>query len=134
MRWTRELIDAYIENYHELKNYSMMPWQVVDTIGGVPAVRGQRTFESPFESQAIMNAEFDMAIKKLGELGELTFRLYCLRHDPRVARQQCRRNVKNQLTQILLDSEKTPRKVGNADDRLKPIKNITYSQPPTQPI
>ena len=118
MRWTRDLIDAYIENYHELKEYSMMPWQVVDTMGGVPAVRGQRTFESPFESQAIMNAEFDMAIKKLGELGELTFRLYCLRHDTMVSRQQCRRNVKNQLTQILLDSEKTPKRRQHGQNNL----------------
>ena len=110
MRWTKELVDAYIEYYYPLKEYSILPWQIVENIGGQTAVRGQRSFESPFESQAILNAEFDMAIKKLGELGELTFRLYVLRQDTMVERQQCRRNVKNQLTQILLDSEKTPKK------------------------
>ena len=111
MRWTKELVDEYIEHYYELKEYEILPWQVIENIGGQTAVRGQRTFESPFESQAILNAEFDMAIKKLGELGELTFRLYYLRGDTRIERERCRRNIKSQLIQILLDSEKTPRKI-----------------------
>ena len=67
MRWTRELIEGYIENYDDLKEYQVLPWQVIERIGGRAAVRGEMKFESPFETQAIMNADFDMALDKIGK-------------------------------------------------------------------
>lgn len=112
MKWTRQLIEMYIEKYRELKEYEVTPWQVIDVIGGQLAVRGETTFRAPFETQAIMNIEFDRAIKQLGELGELTFRMYYLNHNTYVERQQARRNVKRELIKILLDPKKPPKKSG----------------------
>jgi hypothetical protein len=112
MKWTRELIEMYILNYHALKEYEVTPWEVVDVIGGELAVRGEKTFRAPFETQALMNAEFDRAVKGLGELGELTFRLYYLNQFSHVERKRALRNVKKQLINILLESEKPPKKSG----------------------
>ena len=67
MKWTRGLIEGYIEYYDGLKNYQVLPWQVIEKIGGRAAVRGQRKFDSPFELPAIMNADFDMALDKIGK-------------------------------------------------------------------
>ena len=67
MRWTRGLIEGYIEYYDGLKNYQVLPWQVIERIGGQAAVRGEQKFDSPFETQAIMNADFDMALDKIGK-------------------------------------------------------------------
>ena len=128
MRWTRDLIEKYIDHYHALRNYDILPWQVTDIIGGQPAVRGQQKFESPFETQSILNAEFEIAIKQLGELGELTFRLYYLNWHTKVERQSVRRNVKKQLIKILLDSEKPPKKSGVE------ITKELLGGPPPQPI
>lgn len=118
MRWTKERIQIFIDYYYELANYELNPWQETDSYSGERIVRGKGgRFRAPFEMQAILNAEFSLAMKSLGELGEQVFQLCILdKLDIEEANKMIdypikdieskRRTVKRDLINYLLESEK----------------------------
>jgi len=118
MRWTREAIEIYIEYYYQLKGYELKPWQEKFTYRGETAIRGKGgRFRAPFETQAILNAEFDLSIKVLGKLGSLVFRLryldgYGLEEINKMLKEPYKDiaksyySVKRKLINYLLESEK----------------------------
>jgi len=76
MRWSRKLIDFWIDEYYTLKSHETKFWQEMDNYSGEIARHGKGgRFRAPFIPTADKNIEFDLAIKKLGVLGEQVFRL-----------------------------------------------------------
>ena len=76
MRWTKARVEIWIEYYVPLKEYELEPWSEIAEYAGERIIRGKGSrFRAPFEMQAILNAEFSLAMKSLGELGEKVFRL-----------------------------------------------------------
>ena len=73
MVWTKELKAFYKRNYEELKNYDLSPFRADHRMKGFP-VKKRSSFSAPFESQAILNAEFDLGLRILGSLGEYVYR------------------------------------------------------------
>ncbi len=118
MRWTKARVEIFIEYYTPLKEYELNPWQEEVNYSGERIVKGKGgRFRAPFEMQAILNAEFDLGIKSLGELGEKVFRLRWLDGktldeinkllpEPYGEIKEKWRSVKRDLINWLLESEK----------------------------
>ena len=119
MRWTVARAEIWIEYYKPLSEYELEPWSEIDEYAGERIIRGKGSrFRAPFEMQAILNAEFDLAIKSLGDLGEKVFRLCILdKLDIEEAIKKIdgytvkrikdkRRSVKRDLINWLLESER----------------------------
>ena len=73
MNWTKELVGFYKRNYKELKDYDLSPFQADHRLKGFP-IKKVSSFSAPFIGQAELNAEFDLALKILGPLGEYVYR------------------------------------------------------------
>jgi len=55
------------EDYIELKEYNILPWQTKEVIGRQFATRGEKQSRSPFDTQAIIVADFDRALDAIGK-------------------------------------------------------------------
>lgn len=115
MNWSVKLIDFWIEFYYTLKSHDTKFWQETDNYSREVARHGKGgRFRAPFIPTADKNIEFDLAIKKLGVLGEQVFRLCFLDghtldeavkliNGYRVKQIiECRRTVKRELVDYLL--------------------------------
>ncbi len=63
MRWAKEAILKWIEHYYMLKDYKINPWIEVFGGGERTAIRNALNRKAPFETLAILNAEFSLAVR-----------------------------------------------------------------------
>lgn len=64
MRWTKDLVEYWIENYPSLKDYTINYHTAFYDDGD--KLKGKAVYSrAPFEMQAILNAEFDLGLKAL---------------------------------------------------------------------
>lgn len=105
MYWNKTLINFYQEFYAELKEYEITPYRADYRLKEFP--HKENSFRAPDEDTAILNIEFDLGIKLLGELGEYVYRTQYLHQDlPRrfsaASIEDKVRMVKGELVKILL--------------------------------
>ena len=74
--WTRKLIAYWVEHYHELITYELLPFESQFIIRGLPVLAGTHINQSPYEETCDLNWEFDMALTKLKERGKLFREVY----------------------------------------------------------
>ena len=76
MDWTLELIKYWCEQYYEIRNYELLPFESQFTIRRLPVLAGSHINQSPYEETCDLNGEFDRGLTKLGEHGKLFKKVY----------------------------------------------------------
>lgn len=100
MRWTIKAVDFWIDYYNDLKEYRINPWKEIYYEGEV-AIKGKHGHKSPTEAISILNAEFDLAVKKLTEHEQWLFEKILRGEDVYEERK-----IRHKIARILIAADK----------------------------